>query len=199
MYHRLAEFSIHVPPLRERKEDLGYLVHRTLNAANGELGRRITNLSEAAWKILTRYDWPGNVRELRNQLRRAVLLSDESDLLLEATAFVMLDVEDSLVIPDNATRTNPRRDPEFEDVSNVLASALEKVSSGQAVLSLRDLVRDMATQFEKMVLLESLKMNAGNKAKVARSLSIDYKTLHTKLRDATQTTRVNSAGVAEGS
>ena len=214
LYHRLAEFSINVPPLRERKEDLGYLVHRTLNAANGELGRRITNLSDAAWKILTRYDWPGNVRELRNQLRRAVLLSDESDLILEATAFVMLDVEDSLVIPDNATRTNPRRAPEFGEVSNVLASALEKVSSGQAVLSLRDLVRDMATQFEKMVLLESLKMNAGNKAKVARSLSIDYKTLHTKLRacgitsdapthsctqisDATSTTRVNSAGVGE--
>ncbi len=214
LYHRLAEFSICVPPLRERKEDLSYLVHRTLNAANGELGRQITNLSEAAWKILMCYDWPGNVRELRNQLRRAVLLSDESDLILEATSFVMLDIDDSLVIPVSAARSNARRAPEFEDVSNFLASALEKVSSGQADLSLRDLVRDMAMQFERLILLESLKINAGNKAKVARSLSIDYKTLHTKLRvcgitsdspthsctqtnGATQTTSVHSVGVGK--
>ena len=182
LYHRLAEFSINVPPLRERKEDLRYLVRRTLNAANGELCRHINGLSDAAWEILMRYDWPGNVRELRNQLRRAVLMSDEFDLILEATSFVMLDAHESTVCLVSAARTRAHHTPALGDVSKSIALALEKIASGHADLSLKDLTRDLTTQIEKVILLEALNINSGNKAKVARILSIDYKTLHNKLK-----------------
>ena len=182
LYHRLAEFSINVPPLRERKEDLRYLVRRTLNAANGELCRHINGLSDAAWEILMRYDWPGNVRELRNQLRRAVLMSDEFDLILEATSFVMLDPHESTVCLVSEARTRAHHTPAFGDVSKSIALTLEKISSGHADLSLKDLTRELTTQIEKVILLEALNINSGNKAKVARILSIDYKTLHNKLK-----------------
>jgi two-component system nitrogen regulation response regulator GlnG len=73
LYHRLAGFTVRLPALRERREDLPFLVARFLAEANGELCRQVTGLSDAAWQRINRYEWPGNVRELRNCMLRAVL------------------------------------------------------------------------------------------------------------------------------
>ena len=77
LYHRLAEYTICLPSLRERKEDLLFLVDRFLTQTNKELGKQVQGLSASAWGLIQRYNWPGNARELRNQLRRAVLLCDD--------------------------------------------------------------------------------------------------------------------------
>ena len=82
LYHRLAEYSIRIPPLRERKEDLVFLTQRFLAQTNAELGKQVKGLSTNAWGILQRYDWHGNARELRNHLRRAVLLCDHPEGLI---------------------------------------------------------------------------------------------------------------------
>jgi DNA-binding NtrC family response regulator len=70
LYFRLNVGRIHLPPLRERKSDIGDLVARTLADLNHKLGRRIEGVTEDGMGVLTDYDWPGNVRELKNVLER---------------------------------------------------------------------------------------------------------------------------------
>jgi len=76
LYHRLNEFVIKLPPLRDRKDDIIYLANRFLNEVRVELNKVIKGLSKEAIRNLLAYSWPGNVRELRNVIRRAALLSD---------------------------------------------------------------------------------------------------------------------------
>ena len=76
LYHRLNEFSIVVPPLRERGGDVVALATQFRELTNRELKKNVLGFSEAATRMLMSHRWPGNVRELRNVVRRAVLLAD---------------------------------------------------------------------------------------------------------------------------
>jgi two-component system, NtrC family, response regulator HydG len=80
LYHRLNEFKIIVPPLRERGDDLHQFVKHFLNTSNRELGRDIKGVSKEVKEIFASYGWPGNLRELKNTIKRAVLLS-KTDVL----------------------------------------------------------------------------------------------------------------------
>jgi DNA-binding NtrC family response regulator len=71
LFFRLAVTSIHLPPLRERKEDLGALLEHYIGFYNRRLGRRVERLSDRAMECLFSYDWPGNVRELKNLIEAA--------------------------------------------------------------------------------------------------------------------------------
>ena len=75
LYHRLAVFPIHVPPLRERPEDIPLLAAYIVTRKSRKLGRKIGDIPAEAMELLTAYDWPGNVRELENVLERAIILS----------------------------------------------------------------------------------------------------------------------------
>ena len=75
LYYRLAAFPIHLPPLRDRREDIPLLVWHHVHRRQAELGRRIKEIPESAMQALTSYAWPGNVRELRNVLDRALVIS----------------------------------------------------------------------------------------------------------------------------
>jgi len=73
LFYRLNVINIHLPSLRERKEDVPLLVHNFLETLGPELGKEVTDISEGALKILLNYNWPGNVRELENAVERAVV------------------------------------------------------------------------------------------------------------------------------
>lgn len=75
LYHRLNEFKLMVPALREREGDLMIFVNHFIDEANQELEREVKQLSDEVIKMFREYDWPGNLRELRNCIRRMVLLS----------------------------------------------------------------------------------------------------------------------------
>lgn len=77
LYHRLNEFSVKVPSLRERKDDLMIFANFFLDHANIELDKDISGFSESAVRAFKSYSWPGNLRELKNVVKRAVLLSEE--------------------------------------------------------------------------------------------------------------------------
>jgi DNA-binding NtrC family response regulator len=77
LYHRLNVISIHLPPLRERKEDIPLLIHRFLGQFCQENGKPLRGFTHGAMKLLMDYDWPGNVRELENVVERAVVLSTQ--------------------------------------------------------------------------------------------------------------------------
>jgi len=76
LYYRLNVFNIHMPPLREHREDIPDLVHSLLEAMSTKHGRRIATVSEAVLNAFRNYTWPGNVRELRNTLERAVIVCE---------------------------------------------------------------------------------------------------------------------------
>jgi two-component system, NtrC family, response regulator HydG len=75
LYHRLNEFKIKVPSLKERAADLGLFIDHFRTMANAELGRNVESFDPALLNTLLGYDWPGNLRELKNAIRRCVLLT----------------------------------------------------------------------------------------------------------------------------
>ena len=75
LYYRLDVVHIHLPPLRERKEDLPLLIEHLLKKINARQHTRIRHLAESTWRKLREYDWPGNIRELENVLTRAAILA----------------------------------------------------------------------------------------------------------------------------
>jgi DNA-binding NtrC family response regulator len=78
LYYRLNVFNIHMPPLREHKDDIPELVQELLGEMNAKHGRKVAGVSEAVLSAFTNYSWPGNVRELRNTLERAVIVCDSA-------------------------------------------------------------------------------------------------------------------------
>jgi DNA-binding NtrC family response regulator len=91
LYYRLNVISIHIPPLRERREDVPLLVDHFIEKFNIEMGKQIRGTSEEAMRTLMDYGWPGNARELRNVIERAVVVSKgnivtESDINLPSSA-----------------------------------------------------------------------------------------------------------------
>jgi two-component system response regulator HydG len=75
LYHRINEFKIQLPPLRNRGKDLELFINHFIEMSNKDLGRHVTRISEEATQILNQYDWPGNLRELKNVIKRMVLLT----------------------------------------------------------------------------------------------------------------------------
>ncbi|MBG42746.1 MAG: sigma-54-dependent Fis family transcriptional regulator [Aequorivita sp.] len=78
LYHRLNEFSIHIPSLHERKEDLFLFIEYFLNEANNALGKEVIGLSKEVEEAFKNYAWPGNLRELKNVIKRSVLLTNSN-------------------------------------------------------------------------------------------------------------------------
>ncbi len=156
LFYRLNEFTIKIPPLRERKEDIPYLTRRFLETTNIELAKNVQGFSESAMSTLLAFHWPGNVRQLRSAIRRAVLLAD--DIITESH----LDMDE---VPGRRLLLRPE---------------IEGMPWGD--LSLKEIVRRNNIALEREVLTEVLQYTGGNKAKAARILKIDYKTIHTKIK-----------------
>lgn len=88
-YFRLNVIEIHVPPLRERKEDIPLLAQHFLQKFRRETNKLVTTISKDALNLLTSYDWPGNVRELENAIERAVVLAKSRILTKEDFSFLL--------------------------------------------------------------------------------------------------------------
>jgi two-component system response regulator AtoC len=87
LYYRVAVGEIHLPPLRNRPDDILLLAHHFLQTSGRRLGRNVTDISDAALQKLASHRWPGNVRELENVITRAMALSESSQLLPEHIQF----------------------------------------------------------------------------------------------------------------
>ena len=83
LYYRIQVIPIHLPALRERRDDIMPLVEHFIGHYNREFGKSVKGVSKMAEKFLTEYAWPGNIRELRNIIERAIILENEETLLLE--------------------------------------------------------------------------------------------------------------------
>ena len=112
LYYRLNVVPVHVPPLRERREDIGQLVQYFVRKIARECGRDVRGVSAGALEVLSRYDWPGNVRELENVLHRAVVLTRSQVIHLQ-------DVPLDVAMPETGSRVG-------EDTGPPLREALEQ-------------------------------------------------------------------------
>jgi two-component system response regulator HydG len=157
LFHRLNEFTIRIPPLRGRKEDILHLAKRFLHETNIELKKNVRGFAEEAVGPLVSYPWPGNVRELRNVVRRATLLTQD------------------LIRPEHLSDIGPKAEasPSFTAWESHL----------QDSRSLREISQRAVAKVEKEVIQEVLRMTAGNKSQAARFLKIDYKTLYYKIKE----------------
>ncbi len=90
LYHRLNEFKMRVPPVRERYDDLDEFLTFFRESANHELNRNVSGLDPEVMEIFRTYDWPGNLREMKNVVKRAVLLTSEGDVHINALPVEMI-------------------------------------------------------------------------------------------------------------
>ena len=126
LYHRLSTFIIELPPLRERKDDIGELVDYYFNSLSRKLGRHISGIHKDVYKMLSEYSFPGNVRELKNVIERALIICDSDQL---TTAHMMS-------ISSAGTGTNNGSSLETYDLleveKNTIIRALKKVNFNKA-------------------------------------------------------------------
>jgi transcriptional regulator with PAS, ATPase and Fis domain len=126
LFFRLNVINIHLPPLRERKEDIKLLVDLFIKKFNNREGKGITSISKDALNLLVKYNYPGNIRELENIIERAVVLA-RGDVLTLRDLPVFLDnpyEEELHVIPGDSSLPLPERLHLIE--KNIVRMTLEK-------------------------------------------------------------------------
>lgn len=82
LYHRLNEFQIELPPLRQRRDDIMLFTHHFLNQANSDLKKQVERFDQEVEAVFMEYDWPGNLREMKNIVKRAALLAQGNKITL---------------------------------------------------------------------------------------------------------------------
>jgi len=154
LYYRLSEFTIALPPLRSRREDIMHLSQRFLDEVSMELRRPVRRISDEAMQVLLHHDWPGNVRELRNVVRKAALLATD------------------VVTPEHIPALS----------ASAPAQARAGAEPVGEDLSLREVAELAAVHAEREVIRHALESTKGNKSQAARLLRTDYTTLHAKMK-----------------
>ena len=162
LYHRFNEFSINLPPLRNRKPDIPPFAEFFLQRTNDELEKNVSGFEPQVIEMFMNYSWPGNLREFRNVVRRAVLLT-QGDLISEKT------------LPWEITNVNP------------LTATPEPVTTKDQATTTITLKKDIglkgaASKAEYETIMNVLKEVKFNKKKAAEVLNIDRKTLYNKLK-----------------
>lgn len=154
LYYRLSVLAIHVPPLRERPEDIPLLLRSALVKYQAEFGQESSEPSQRLVELATQYSWPGNVRELENFAKRYVILGDEEESLKELHNIA-------------ADQEKP---------------APPSSSSGNDPQTLKTMVRKLKDEAEARAIGEALRQTRWCRKDAARMLGISYKALLYKIR-----------------
>jgi DNA-binding NtrC family response regulator len=168
LYYRLHLIHIHLPPLRERTEDIPLLIGHFIRKANLETGREVKGVADEAMNRLLSYPWPGNIRELENEIKRAIVLSRE-DILPEYLFELQAD-------------DLPGREESMEDrlstvTKEYFSRALKDPASSDSIYS------EVIGVIEKALIQEALLRAGGNQLQAAALLGMNRSTLRKKLRE----------------
>jgi two-component system response regulator HydG len=178
LFHRFNEFSIQVPPLRERKDDIMIFARHFLNLANIELNKNIKGVSPEVQAIFRDYVWYGNLRELKNVVKRATLLCDEDMIDVKSIPFELVHYTKLQFEPASAGQVQPTQSSSVSaDLqANNLPPAPVKPDYREHSL------KSAGIDAEYEVILNALKKVNFNKSKAAKLLQIDRKTLYNKIK-----------------
>ena len=159
LYHRFNEFSINLPALRNRKEDIPLFADFFLDKTNKELNKNVEGYEDDVNEMFLNYSWPGNLREFRNVVRRAVLLTPSAKI-------------NAKVLPWEIT--NSYAQPQHREINT---------TQPETTVVAKDLdLKDAAAKAEYDTIMNVLKDVNFNKTKAAEILKIDRKTLYNKIK-----------------
>ncbi len=158
LFHRFNEFSISLPSLRNRREDIPLFADHFLSKANEELNKHVDGFDPEVMEAFHDYAWPGNLRELRNVVRRSALLTSSGKISMKVLPDEIVSYQEILPL----------------SVSDQLSHAHENRGLG---------LKDAAAQAEYDTIMKVLKQVNFNKSKAADLLKIDRKTLYNKIRN----------------
>jgi DNA-binding NtrC family response regulator len=161
LYYRLGVFTIHLPAVRDRGDDLELLVHHYLSVLGVSLGRDVRSISPEAMRRLREYTWPGNVRELQSVLKQALLRAHGRELL------------PGFLPPLEDTRECPNRADEL-DVDELIGDLLRP--------SADDVYVAVHRAVDRVLLARALAYTNGNHRDASRLLGISRQTMRVKLR-----------------
>jgi len=153
LYYRLAVFPAHLPPLRERREDIVPLTRYFIEKFNKKLERAVKHIDAQVEKLLVSYDWPGNIRELENFTERIVLIASGDTITFEG-------------IPE-----------EWKSAAEVLSSS----QSTEQKKPFKDFVKGHMEEVEKQTIIQCLEECGGNVTKAAQRLGLSRKGLQLKM------------------
>jgi len=165
LYYRFNEFSMEVPALRDRKDDLMLFADAFLDATNKELDKKIKGFSKEVIDDFMKYEWPGNLRELKNVIKRATLLSAGEYIEEKALPFEIANFQKLREMDEEFSIR-----PEFDELA--VNTDLDPNPS----------LKTVANEAEYDMILQVLRQVNFNKSKAARLLNIDRKTLYNKMK-----------------
>jgi DNA-binding NtrC family response regulator len=183
LYHRLNVFSIVIPPLRERREDLPLLIDHFIKRFSKELKKEVRGISQAALEQIQMHPFTGNVRELQNCIERAMILSEGKWLLPQDLGLAPMG--DSGPIGATSQAYNPGESENASEENHTdtpgaaCVSGLPAASRGGLQEVSHAAVRDVESRMIKKVLAQM----GGNKWKAAKVLQVSYKTLLNKIKE----------------
>jgi nitrogen regulation protein NR(I) len=169
LFYRLNVVPIHLPPLRERRDDIALLVEHFRKKYNLRLGKKVERIEDDALQMLAAYSWPGNIRELENILERTLLF-------VEGTSIRAADLPKSLRCGEL---------PEGSRAADVTQHPSHSPSSGapSAPGPLKEIVREQVQAIERDLIVRGLEVTGGNVTRTARLLKISRKSLQMKMKD----------------
>jgi two-component system response regulator AtoC len=178
LYYRLNVVPIHLPPLRERRQDIPLLVDHFLGKFNERLKKQIAAIEPEAVERLVLYNWPGNIRELENVIERTMLFGDGPTIRA-------LDLPGELM---GAPAVAPEDQLPPSRVSGsfslpALAAAVSLPIGAEAVSSLKEAVRAETERVERELIQRALDETGNNVTQAARKLKISRKSLQTKMKE----------------
>jgi DNA-binding NtrC family response regulator len=193
LYYRLNVFPIHVPPLRERLDDIPLLASYFLEILNEKEEKHITSFQPAVLEALRHHPWPGNVRQLRNIVNRAYILAWSDTITVES----LPDEFRSAAVPQAHPQGRsvplasaaPEEQPsdhraladDLGGYSPARTAPAEVLAADEQPLTLAIPVGTSIDEVEKLLIMRTLELNQGNKPKTAEILGISLKTLYNKL------------------
>ena len=167
LYYRLGVFTIHLPPLRERGDDLPLLVRHFLRRLSRELGREVQQIAPEALQRLREYSWPGNIRELQSVLKQALLARAAATLL----------PADLPELPPAAGGPVPVPQAGGED-SDLEAFVRRCLSCDEG-----DQYAEAHRRLDRVLLVRVMEAAGGDQHDTAHKLGISPKSLESKLRE----------------
>jgi two-component system response regulator AtoC len=173
LYYRLNVVPIHLPPLRERHEDIPLLVSHFITKFNDRLRKEITHIEPVAVERLVSYNWPGNIRELENVIERTMLFCEGSVIRVANLPSELLGGPEERAA---AREPSPSQ-------SNLPAVSIPTPPQSEAVGSLKEAVKAETERVERELIQRALDETGGNVTQAARRLKISRKSLQTKMKE----------------
>jgi two-component system, NtrC family, response regulator HydG len=175
LYHRFNEFSINLPPLRNRKDDIISFANFFLAKTNTELNKEVTGFDDKVISMFLNYNWPGNLREFRNVVRRSVLLTPGGTTIKADT------------LPWEITGNSQEFAPAVNEADYLQSPTMHNNSVPVIHTENKDLdLKSTAVRAEYETIMNLLKQVNYNKKRAAEILNIDRKTLYNKIRNYEQ-------------